>query len=133
MRFPHSHYSKGANIRIVTREGVIITGKFIERRSRWVRLDTGKIPTECIKTMNRLAPSASPAQKIPRQAEHGTGGTLGTGYASSARRGPSRADRKREVERSNDAGTRRRGASPRSNKAAGARRSLNGEANLLGE
>lgn len=36
---------------------------------------------------------ASPAQEIPGQAEHGTAGNWAQGYASSARRKPSRADR----------------------------------------
>lgn len=57
MRFPHSHYSKGANIRIVTKEGAVVTGKFIERRSRFVLLDTGKVMTAQIRTMNRRHPT----------------------------------------------------------------------------
>jgi hypothetical protein len=57
MKFPHSHYAKGANIRIVTREGQIVTGKFIERRARWVLLSTGKVMTSQIKAMNRLVPT----------------------------------------------------------------------------
>jgi len=57
VRFPHSHYSKGANIRIVTKEGAVVTGKFIERRSRFVLLDTGKVMTAQIRTMNRRHPT----------------------------------------------------------------------------
>ena len=56
MRMPHTHYSKGPNVRIVTKEGDVICGKFIERRSRWVLLDTGKVPTHQIRAMNRRAP-----------------------------------------------------------------------------
>jgi len=56
VKFPHSHYSKGANIRIVTKSGAVVTGKFIERRSRFVLLDSGKVMTNQIKAMNRKAP-----------------------------------------------------------------------------
>ena len=56
MRVPHTHYAKGANIRIVTKEGAVLTGKFIERRSRFVVLSTGKVLTAQIKTMNRAVP-----------------------------------------------------------------------------
>jgi hypothetical protein len=58
MRCPHTHYSRGAKIRIVLRSGEIVTGKFIERRSRFVRLDSRKVMTMDIRSMNRLAPKA---------------------------------------------------------------------------
>lgn len=83
----------------------------VERQPNSTRHNAGSNPAG-------RANSVTAAQGlIPRQAEHGTGGILRTGYARSARRKPARIDRQR-TRFFPMAITRQRVARPRGNKVA---------------
>lgn len=85
---PHTHFDRGQRVRIILRDGTILYRRFVERRGRTIKvatMDTGaheEIQTRLLKVVSIYKGAggrASPALKIPRQAEHGTGGILDTG------------------------------------------------------
>lgn len=51
MRTPHTSVRQGKRVEIVLRDGKKIYGKFSTRRSRFVELDTGLVPSGGIKSM----------------------------------------------------------------------------------
>lgn len=51
MKWPHTHYARGKRVRVVLRDGTRVVGKFVERRARFVVLDTARIHVRQIKGM----------------------------------------------------------------------------------
>lgn len=48
---PHTHFSRGKRVRVVLRDGTAIIGKFLERTSLYVVLDSGRIRTNRLKSV----------------------------------------------------------------------------------
>lgn len=51
MRFPHTHFPKGKRVVVRLRDGSTLTGRFVQRRARFVILDSGKVATKHIAHM----------------------------------------------------------------------------------
>jgi hypothetical protein len=43
MRVPHTSTNRGKKVRIILRDDTVLEGKFMDRTSRWVELDTGRV------------------------------------------------------------------------------------------
>jgi small nuclear ribonucleoprotein (snRNP)-like protein len=51
LRTPHTHYAKGKTVWIKLRDGSTLTGKFVERKGKFVVLDNAKVLTNQIRAM----------------------------------------------------------------------------------
>lgn len=56
MKFPHTHFPKGKKVTIKLRDGSKVSGKFVQRRQRFVVLDWVKVATKHIAHMGFTPP-----------------------------------------------------------------------------
>lgn len=52
MKCPHTHFTRGKRVFIILRDGTHVVGKFQDRTSRYVILDTGRYATDQIRSMS---------------------------------------------------------------------------------
>lgn len=45
MRTPHTSCRRGKRVTIMTKDGRLVSGRFVERKGRFVVLDTEKVPS----------------------------------------------------------------------------------------
>ena len=48
---PHTHFPRGRRVRVVLRDGTVIVGKFMERTSRHIVLDSHRIRTNTLRSV----------------------------------------------------------------------------------